>query len=90
MSLIRAKNQSMPPAAEAVPHTSGRRQFLKTMTLMLLVPLLAIACEQKQAGNRQGADNMHVSQKEAISQRTVPSLDTQIPADIQTATFAMG
>ena len=90
MILIREKNRLISTAAGAEPCISGRRQFLKTIFLMLLAPLVSIACERKQAGNRQGADKMHTSQNETVSKRIIPALDTQTPTGMQTATFAMG
>ncbi len=89
------KCKSMPSTESTMPFISGRRQFLRTMTFILLAPIWTIACERKQGGVRQGANKMHANQNqaaqnEATPQRDVPFLDTQIPADVQIATFAMG
>ncbi len=95
MNGVLQKNQIPPPVAHTETSACNRRRFLYNLSLALLTPFWAVACERAETQNRQGADNMYPNQQNvandaATTQRIIPELDTRIPAVIQTATFAMG
>ena len=77
------------------PLSFVRRRFLKTISLIALAPIWAIACDRSAKEGRQGADPMQTSENQATAQMAapkhpIPEIDTRIPAVIHTATFAMG
>jgi hypothetical protein len=79
----------------AEPFSFVRRRFLKTISFMAMAPIWTIACDRSAREGRQGADHMQTSENQnatqtTTSKRPIPEIDTRIPADIHTATFAMG